>query len=141
MRDGNHNLKISLKTLSGFEYKPEVKNKSGSKLTVMDDNGNILHEGEFKSFTANFMRLLYGNMVGAGCLNGKSTTTRIETRILYNLKNGHCFIKQFKLSKISRVILFHFAPPFLTGQLEHEERIQEPQVTVVTVDMIAPPKS
>ena len=78
MRDGNHNLKISLKTLSGFEYKPEVKNKSGSKLTVMDDNGNILHEGEFKSFTANFMRLLYGNMCGSGTvtatdLNGDSS--------------------------------------------------------------------
>jgi hypothetical protein len=72
MRDGNHNLKISLKTLSGFEYKPEVKNKSGSKLTVMDDNGNILHEGEFKSFTANFMRLLYGNMVGAGSVSAKN---------------------------------------------------------------------
>ncbi len=77
MRDGNHNLKISIKTLSGFEYKPEVKNKSGSKLTVMDDNGNILHEGEFKSFTANFMKLLYGNMIGSGTvtatdLNGDS---------------------------------------------------------------------
>jgi len=93
MRDGNHNLKISLKTLSGFEYKPEVKNKSGSKLTVMDDNGNILHEGEFKSFTANFMKLLYGNMVGAGSVSAKNLVnadTDIDAfpNVLMNVKGG-----------------------------------------------------
>ena len=73
-----HNLKLKLKTLSGFEYKPKPTIKSGSKLVVKDDNGNTLHEGEFKSFTANFMKLLYGNMIGSGSvtatdLNGDSS--------------------------------------------------------------------
>src|SRR6056297_3546483 len=56
----NHNLSIKLNN-----YKP-AKNKSGYQLTVRDENGNIIHEGEFKSFTSNFMKLLYGNMLGAG---------------------------------------------------------------------------
>ena len=93
MRDGNHNLKISLKTLSGFECNPEVKHKSGSKLTVVDDNGAILHEGEFKSFTANFMRLLYGNMIGAGSVSAKNLVnadTDIDAfpNVLMNVKGG-----------------------------------------------------
>lgn len=94
MRDGNHNLKISLKTLSGFEYKPVVKNKSGSKLVVRDENGKILHEGEFKSFTANFMRLLYGNMIGSGSVSAKNLVnadTDIDAfpNVLMNVKGGN----------------------------------------------------
>jgi len=62
MRDGNHNLKLSVETLSGFNYKHETQ-KNGSQLVVKDEDGNIMHEGEFKSFSANFMRLLFGGMV------------------------------------------------------------------------------
>jgi len=62
MRDGNHNLKVSVETLSGFVYKHE-KQTNGSQLVVKDEDGKILHQGEFKSFTANFMRLLFGNMI------------------------------------------------------------------------------
>ncbi len=98
MRDGNHNLKISIKTLSGFEYKPEVKNKSGSKLVVRDENGKILHEGEFKSFTANFMKLLYGNMIGSGTvaatdLNGDSSDINSYPNVNMNFANGSGFYK------------------------------------------------
>jgi dihydrofolate reductase len=69
MKDGNHNLKISL---AGFEYKPEIKSKNGYQLKVTDEQGNILHNSEFKSFTANFLKMLYSNMIGNSSGNAKN---------------------------------------------------------------------
>ena len=90
MRDGNraHNLKCRLE---GFEYTPV--SKSGSKLTVRNEKSEIIYEGAFKSFTANFMKLLYGNMIGSGTvtatdLNGDSADIDSYPNVKMNFAGG-----------------------------------------------------
>jgi hypothetical protein len=86
----SHNLKIRLET-EEFRYKPV--SKSGSKLTVRNEKGEIIHEGSFKSFTANFMKLLYGNMIGSGTvtatdLNGDSSAIDEYPNVKMNFAGG-----------------------------------------------------
>ena len=71
----SHDLKISSrteKTLTKTQNTFQIQ--GGSKLEVFDDNGKRLYEGEFKSFTSNFLKLLYGSMVGAGTEKVKDLT-------------------------------------------------------------------
>ena len=71
----SHDLKISArteKTLTKTQNTFQIQ--GGSKLEVFDDNGKRLYEGEFKSFTSNFLKLLYGSMVGAGTEKVKDLT-------------------------------------------------------------------
>lgn len=49
----SHNITVRLKDAI-------IGHQTGSKLTVTDENGKIIHEGEFKSFTSNFLKLFFG---------------------------------------------------------------------------------
>jgi len=87
MRDGSHNLECRLE---GFEYKPV--SKSGSRLKI-EKNGKVIHDGAFRSFTSNFMKLLYGNMIGSGTvtvtdLNGDASAIDDYPNVKMNFADG-----------------------------------------------------
>ncbi len=90
----SHDLRISARTeksLAKTENKFTIQ--GGSKLEVFDEDGKLLHEGEFKSFTSNFLKLLYGSMVGAGTAKAKDlSNNNVEMNSLpqawMNLQGG-----------------------------------------------------
>lgn len=74
-----HELRITARAEKKAELSPsKIENKftiqGGSKLEVFDENNNPLYQGEFKSFTSNFLKLLYGSMMGAGTAKAKDLT-------------------------------------------------------------------
>ena len=68
----SHDLRISARAEKSLvKTKNKFTIQGGSKLEVFDENGKLLHSGEFQSFTANFLKLLYGSMIGAGTAKAK----------------------------------------------------------------------
>jgi len=142
MRDGNHNLKLSVETLSGFNYKHETQ-KNGSQLVVKDEDGNIMHEGEFKSFSANFMRLLFGNMIdGTATVKAKdlanSDVTIEDVSVSKMNMAGGSTVKKFGLcvgSGSGAVANSDYALNFVSGLTYRATTIGTPAIDGSTIKL------
>ena len=90
----SHDLRITARAEKKAELAPtKFTIRGGSKLEVFDEEGGKLYEGEFKSFTANFLKLLYGSMIGAGTAKAKDlSNSDVEMNALpqtwMNLQGG-----------------------------------------------------